>query len=721
MFNLGLRKKQNPHAVAQFLSSLTGEQYIHRPSPRTESISQTKGTKNDLFTQRPLSPILFNPLELQQESTNSYTSEFYYQSIDSESSSIHSVLQSISPIKGSKAVNFSIEHKDTNYNTNQNCSNNTIQVASQISQRTESSNKNMIQTNPSTVIAHASAIANQNHSVLSYQGDRESSLFYSNIIKPKINNTLPKDDVDIFAWNNSDRYPVGDICFSFHQQERPQIDWASKYSKTRKEKWRWKCLGIFICPSKGCDYRCRPKAPRWGKSMYSSKGKIPSITAKDQCPEHEGTDLVYQSCDAEWIIKEHEDDNTNWIVKHYGDHNHKAPIPIHATPLSKKKLQDIISIDPKVTTQDLALGNDIRSPMGEVDLSFARISYLNHCKIEERKKVYNYVQGHEKAFDSLDTTFEFFDQLNQKDSDVIRRVCMISKESPMYISFQTTEMEKLSVDPNSAKETDTIMSITETLYFKKEVYVTMTSAWNNILQREFPCLVTIHTGMDGSTFKTCHFDVDNASFDNLGIEFNSLEDLYNKYPGCTMDFSTALAKGWLDSLNDLIRRRFGTEAVASQLAKEALLRMCSVHFKGNAQKVSKITDVVPLKRRYEFKQLCWSLLENSLEFYQFEAIVKKICNTFPNAKGWMKWYLRQNIAPHIFPACNSVQRDSDLKNRLQKLSKSTNAQEGLGGSLKKYLKSKKNLPNELVQGIFAWVRLLTQWHQLGKQGKFLIS
>jgi hypothetical protein len=115
-------------------------------------------------------------------------------------------------------------------------------------------------------------------------------------------------------------------------------------------------------------------------------------------------------------------------------------------------------------------------------------------------------------------------------------------------------MKKLSVAPNSAKETDKIMSITETLYFKKEVYVTITSAWNNILQREFPCLVTIYAGMDGSTFKTSHFDVDNASFDNLGIQFNGLDVLYNKYPGCTMGFSTALANEWFDSLTDLIRR-----------------------------------------------------------------------------------------------------------------------------------------------------------------------
>jgi hypothetical protein len=75
----------------------------------------------------------------------------------------------------------------------------------------------------------------------------------------------------------------------------------------------------------------------------------------------------------------------------------------------------------------------------------------------------------------------------------------------MYISFQTAEMEKLSVDPDSAKETDTIMSSAETLYSKKEVHVTMTSAWYNTLQCEFPCLVTIHTDMDGLTFNTYHY------------------------------------------------------------------------------------------------------------------------------------------------------------------------------------------------------------------------
>ncbi len=57
-------------------------------------------------------------------------------------------------------------------------------------------------------------------------------------------------------------------------------------------------------------------------------------------------------------------------------------------------------------------------------------------------------------------------------------------------------------------------------------------------------------------------------------------------------------------------------------------------FKGNAQKASKFSYVVPSNSRYEFKQMCQSLLGYSLEFYQFEVIAKKICSMFPKAKGW---------------------------------------------------------------------------------------
>jgi hypothetical protein len=53
-----------------------------------------------------------------------------------------------------------------------------------------------------------------------------------------------------------------------------------------------------------------------------------------------------------------------------------------------------------------------------------------------------------------------------------------------------------------------------------------------------------------------------------------------------MDFSTALANGWLDSLNDLIRRLLGTEAVVSQMAEEAMLKVSLDISRGiNAQKV----------------------------------------------------------------------------------------------------------------------------------------
>ena len=74
-------------------------------------------------------------------------------------------------------------------------------------------------------------------------------------------------------------------------------------------------------------------------NVFTKNGKW-QLPAKDQCSEHEGNDFVYMSCDAEWTIKNHEGENSNGIVKHSGNGNYRAPFPIHATSLSKEKLQD---------------------------------------------------------------------------------------------------------------------------------------------------------------------------------------------------------------------------------------------------------------------------------------------------------------------------------------------------------------------------------------------
>ena len=190
--------------------------------------------------------------------------------------------------------------------------------------------------------------------------------------------------------------------------------------------------------------------------------------------------------------------------------------------------------------------------MSQLDPTFVNPDYLNHIKLQQRKKVYNKVQGHSKAFDTLDTSFEFIRQLHEEDSDVFKEIKLTSKGSPMHFSFQTKEMAEVSTDPQNQKQVDTVMSLTDTTFFKSIIFVTITSTWNLQLQHAFPCLVTVHCGEDAMAFKKCHFDVDNACFEEQNITFDSLDDLFHKVPGTTMDFSGALANGWIASLNDLV-------------------------------------------------------------------------------------------------------------------------------------------------------------------------
>jgi hypothetical protein len=129
-----------------------------------------------------------------------------------------------------------------------------------------------------------------------------------------------------------------------------------------------------------------------------------------------------------------------------------------------------------------------------------------------------------------------------------------------------------------------------------------------------------------------------------------------------------------------------------------------------------MSKIVDPKTRTAFTNLCLSLL-NEQSFVEFEVTVKKIIRDFPDTKGWIKWYMRDTIAPHIFPACNSAVDDPQLRKRFILLSKDTNLQEGLGSSLKRFLGGNKNHPNELVQGIWRYCRLMSTQHRLAKQGK----
>ena len=69
-------------------------------------------------------------------------------------------------------------------------------------------------------------------------------MFYKNHVQHKLSGGTRLDDADVFAWNNPIRYPLGSIAYECEGDDRPQIDWAKKFAKTKKYPLKWKCLGI---------------------------------------------------------------------------------------------------------------------------------------------------------------------------------------------------------------------------------------------------------------------------------------------------------------------------------------------------------------------------------------------------------------------------------------------------------------------------------------------
>lgn len=77
-----------------------------------------------------------------------------------------------------------------------------------------------------------------------------------------------------------------------------------KYSghsrKISKDKG-YKCLGIWICPFGGCDYRFCPRAPQRGQDKYTTGNKLPEPQRTNQCKQHH-LPLSHIACNCKWKL-----------------------------------------------------------------------------------------------------------------------------------------------------------------------------------------------------------------------------------------------------------------------------------------------------------------------------------------------------------------------------------------------------------------------------------
>lgn len=103
------------------------------------------------------------------------------------------------------------------------------------------------------------------------------------------------------------------------------------------------------------------------------------------------------------------------MATHKGVHKHPVPFPVGASKSAKMALHRYLEVEPNLTASALQKGNDIRWPIHVTDTKFSSPDYLQR----ERKEIYKFTTGHDKTYNSLDTTLEFFRQLHQKHPNIL--------------------------------------------------------------------------------------------------------------------------------------------------------------------------------------------------------------------------------------------------------------------------------------------------------------
>ncbi|KFH62071.1 hypothetical protein MVEG_11710 [Podila verticillata NRRL 6337] len=170
----------------------------------------------------------------------------------------------------------------------------------------------------------------------------------------------------------------------------------------------------------------------------------------------------------------------------------------------------------------------------------------------------------------------------------------------------------------------------------------------------------------------------------------------------TCDFSDALRIGFEQAL-----QTFYSITEEADLALERFYRFCQVHYKRSLTRVHRNHGVIPAAEENDFYSLGLRLLEMKTK-PEFDEVIETIHTQYPNTKKWTEWYLHPSRAKHIFPAM-TVHDNSAM-------AKDTNAQESIGGDIKRSSGKSKISAVEAGRHAVAYMRRIEEDYQLAITG-----
>ncbi len=283
-------------------------------------------------------------------------------------------------------------------------------------------------------------------------------------------------------------------------QKVPVFGHALCQLSSRKEKdyyvKRYYCLGVYECPVEGCMWKMAPRYPLSKK--IGEKPRPPKYT----CPRHISNTPVWRRC----LGGEHKAFQTPMVnqpcaiiarkplagdqpykIYHYGTHNHERPPNKKIQPAAKQKFE---------------------AP-SHPHASFAGLLEMKN-----------------KMPEPFFYKWQFDDDMS-------------------IISLQTPYMREVLLEATSGLQTDTVEGVINDISFSGKIDIHFTSAYEPILRRWVPVLISILFGREKQDYHSHWITL----FESYGAEANKDYESFKKaFPGVTTDWSSSLGLAFIDAI-----------------------------------------------------------------------------------------------------------------------------------------------------------------------------
>ena len=449
---------------------------------------------------------------------------------------------------------------------------------------------------------------------------------------------------------SSPEYPNGTVQYKLSvpngstSSQVCSVGWALLVTGSNKSELKSthykQCLGNYQCPHPDCNFAERPQVPRGSTTKHS-----PPIPCTTVCLKH-GVQLIHIACAAKLKIVS---DVRSVHMIHSGVHNHRKPHPIRANLTAATIFKEVVLIASEVKAKALQIGTNGRAPIGDLHPAYHNLSRVAMhrrnvlCTVTPPSSI-GFLAAFEKR---MGCQIIYSSGFNDADGHII---CITEFMKNVLLKELSTGLQ-----------TDTIEGFVIDLH-SPNVNVTMTTAFNHVLNRNAPVVISVLMGKSGPHYKR-HFL---ALFEALGLP-TDLSGFKAEFPGNTCDFSDAFKAGFQAAVREHCQN---TEV---DIVWENFYRCCTVHFKRTMNRVAANGLLVPPIKKAEFIRDVLTLLSPDLQITDLDSMLRSLETRFPKLLRWLQWH--RSRARYIFPAAI----DATAKASNAMMSIDTNAQECIGG------------------------------------------